>query len=318
MKEAVAHGLVVKSTGSWQTVLSDNGDTVLCKVKGNLRLRGLRSTNPVAVGDGVSFVVGANNGVGWICDIDERRNAIIRRSPNLSKQSHILAANIDQAALLFTIARPETTTTFADRFLAAAEAYGVETLVVFNKIDELPPESLAQKEVLRKTYEAAGYRCYDISALDGTGVDALREVLQGKLTLLSGHSGTGKSTLLNRLIPDAHARTAPISEVHGQGMHTTTYSTLYPLDGGGALIDIPGIKGFGTVDFKIAEVSHYFREIFALSHACRYGGCTHTHEPGCAVRDALQQGRLPHSRYASYLSMLKDETESKYREKNIQ
>lgn len=311
------HGLVVRSTGSWYDVLTDAGETVSCKVKGNIRLRGLRSTNPVAVGDGVSLVQREGDSVAFISDIDPRRNAIVRRAANLSKQSHILAANIDQAALLFTVTRPETTTTFADRFLAAAEAYGVPALVVFNKIDDLSPEENELKDGLRLIYEKAGYPCYEISALDGTGLNALTEALGGKLTLLSGHSGSGKTTLLNRLVPEACARTAPISEVHGQGMHTTTYSTLYPFAQDGGLIDIPGIKGFGTFDFKAAEISHYFRDIFALSPDCRYGGCTHTHEPGCAVRQALAEHRLAPTRYASYLSMLNDESDGKYREKDL-
>lgn len=317
MADATMHGLVVRSTGSWYTVLTDSGETISCKVKGNLRLRGLRSTNPVAVGDGVTLVQRPSDEVAFIREIDERRNVIVRRASNLSRQSQILAANIDQAVLLFTVARPETTTIFADRFLASAEAYNVPALVVFNKTDDLTPAERDMKDSLQLVYEAAGYPCYNISALDGTGVDALLEVLQGKISLLSGHSGTGKSTLLNRLVPDASARTAPISEVHGQGMHTTTYSQLYSLPQGGALIDIPGIKGFGTFDFKTAEVSHYFRDIFALSADCRFNGCTHTHEPGCAVREALANHRLAPTRYTSYLSMLSDESESKYREKDM-
>ena len=318
MTSLTAHGLVVKSTGSWQTVLTDSGETIACKVKGNLRLRGMRSTNPVAVGDGVTIVKRPTDEVAFISEIDDRRNAIVRRSPNLSKQSHVLAANIDQAVLLFTVARPETTTTFADRFLAGVEAYGVPALIVFNKVDDLTAEELQQLDALRHIYEAAGYSCYAISALHGTGIAPLSEALSGKLTLLSGHSGSGKSTLLNTLVPEAHARTAPISEVHGQGMHTTTFSTLYRLSDGGAIIDIPGIKGFGTYDFKPAEVCHYFRDIFAVSNACRYGGCTHTHEPGCAVRQAVQDNLIAPSRYASYLSMLGDEGESKYRKKALQ
>ncbi len=313
----MAHGLVIKSTGSWYTVLTDNGETVPCKVKGNLRLRKIRSTNPVAVGDGVSLVKRDNDEVAFITEIDERRNAIVRRASNLSKQSQILAANIDQAALLFTVTRPETTTTFADRFLAGAEAYGVPAIVVFNKIDDLSDEEKQTLSDLQCIYQTAGYETYCISALNGTGTDELLQALQGKLTLLSGHSGSGKSTLLNTLIPEAQAQTAPISKVHGQGMHTTTHSTLYPLPQGGGLIDIPGIKGFGTFDFKPSEVSHYFRDIFALSPNCRFGGCTHTHEPGCAVRQALEEYRLAPSRYISYLSMLGDESENKYREKDF-
>ncbi len=306
------HGTVIRNTGYQYTVRTDDGRTVDCKVKGNFRLRGIRSTNPVAVGDGVT--IRENGGdVAFITEIDERRNYIIRKASNLSKQSHILAANLDLAVLVVTVARPETSTTFIDRFLASAEAYRVPVVLAFNKIDEFNAEERAMAEILMELYAEVGYACYAISALSGEGVEALLGEMQGRTTLLSGHSGVGKSTLLNLLVPDAHVRTAEISEVHGTGMHTTTFSELYSLPGGGDVIDIPGIKGFGTFNMEPEEVAHYFRDIFRISEDCRFGNCTHIHEPGCAVLAALDEGRLAPSRYTSYLSMLEDKEEGKYR-----
>lgn len=310
------HGTVIKSTGSWYLVRTDDGRAVECKVKGNFRLRGIRSTNPVAVGDGVTIKEqSAEAGeAAFITEIDERRNYIIRKASNLSKQSHILAANVDLALLIVTIARPETSTTFIDRFLASAEAYRVPVCIAFNKTDDLTP---AEQEVLHywhSLYTDIGYPCFCISALKDEGIAPLREMLTGKTTLLAGHSGVGKSTLLNLLIPKAHVRTAQISDAHGTGMHTTTFSELFELPGGGgALIDIPGVKGFGTFNMEPEEVAHYFRDIFRISADCRFSNCTHTHEPGCAVLQALQDHRLAPSRYASYLSMMDDKEEGKYR-----
>lgn len=292
---------------------TDAGERVECKVKGSFRLRGIRSTNPVAVGDGVTISGGADGGTAYITEIDERRNYIVRKASNLSKQSHILAANVDLALLLVTVARPETSPTFIDRFLASAEAYRVPACLVFNKTDALGEEEKETAAYLRHVYEDIGYKCYAVSALDGTGTDVLPGLLTGKTTLLAGNSGVGKSTLLNRLIPGAGARTAAISEAHGTGMHTTTFSELYELPGGGALIDIPGVKGFGTFNMEPREVSHYFRDIFRLSADCRFSDCTHTHEPGCAVLQALDELRLAPTRYASYLSMMDDKDEDKYR-----
>lgn len=307
------HGIVIKTTGSRYHVRTDDGRMVECKVKGNFRLRGIRSTNPVAVGDGVT--VGDTDGqdVAYITEIDERRNYIVRKASNLSKQSHILAANVDLALLVVTVARPETSTTFIDRFCASAEAYRVPVCIAFNKTDNLTADERETMDYLMAVYSDIGYGCFGVSALKNEGMDALHEVLTGKVTLLAGHSGVGKSTLLNRLIPEAHARTARISEAHGTGMHTTTYSELYELPQGGALIDIPGIKGFGTFNMEPEEVAHYFRDIFAISADCRFSNCTHTHEPGCAVLKALEEHRLAPSRYASYLSMLDDKNEGKYR-----
>ena len=292
---------------------TDEGCLVDCKVKGNFRLRGIRSTNPVAVGDGVTITEPHNGQPAYIKELDDRRNYIIRKASNLSKQSHILAANVDLALLVVTVARPETSTTFIDRFLASAEAYRVPVCIAFNKTDDLLPDERERLELLCHTYRSIGYDCHCISALKATGTDALRQLLQGKTTLLAGHSGVGKSTLLNLLVPGANARTAHVSEAHGTGMHTTTYSELYELQDGGALIDIPGIKGFGTFNMEPEEVAHYFRDIFRLSADCRFSNCTHTHEPGCAVLDALENLRLAPSRYASYLSMLEDKEEGKYR-----
>lgn len=306
------HGTVVRSTGSHYEVRTDDGQLLPCRVKGNFRLRGIRSTNPVAVGDGVTVVPSAADAA-FIVEIDERRNYIIRKASNLSKQSHILAANVDRALLLVTVARPETSTTFIDRFLASAEAYRVPVLLGFNKADDLSPDEQTRAAELQALYTGIGYECFSLSARLGTGIEALRTCLQSGITLLAGHSGVGKSTLLNLLVPGAHARTAEISAVHGTGMHTTTFSELYTMPGGGSLIDIPGIKGFGTFDMDEGEVSHYFREIFHTAADCRFSNCTHTREPGCAVLEAVEQGRIALSRYASYLSMLEDKDEGKYR-----
>lgn len=307
------HGTVIKSTGSWYLVRTDDGREVECKVKGNFRLRGIRSTNPVAVGDGVEIIEDGGNAA-FIAEVDERRNYIVRKASNLSKQSHILAANIDMAFLLVTLQRPETSTTFIDRFLATAEAYRVPVTIVFNKMDTLTGEEREQVAYLRYIYEAMDYPVLTISALENQGVDELQKLMQDKVCLLAGNSGVGKSTLLNRLVPSAAAKTAAVSESHGTGMHTTTYSELFPLPFGGSLIDIPGIKGFGTFNMEPEEMAHYFRDLFVMSAACRFNNCTHQQEPGCAVLKGLEEGSIAPSRYASYLSMLEDKEEGKYRD----
>ena len=305
-------GLVIKNTGSWYTVRTDDGQLIESKVKGNFRLKGIRSTNPIAVGDRVSLILNSE-GTAFITEIEDRRNYIIRKSINLSKQSHIIAANVDQALLLVTVTHPQTSTTFIDRFLASAEAYRVPVILVFNKTDILDTEALHLQQMLITLYENIGYECRSISAETGDGVDSLRRLLVGKITLLSGNSGVGKSTLINRLIPGVNLRTAEISDAHQTGQHTTTFSEMIPM-GSGWLIDTPGIKGFGTFDMEPEELTGYFRDIFQFSKECRFSNCTHTHEPGCAVLQAIENHYIAQSRYQSYLSMLNDKDESKYRE----
>ena len=319
-------GLVIKNTGSWYTVLTDDGQLLDCKVKGNFRIKGIRSTNPVAVGDRVTLsspsTGGGQEGVCWITEIEDRRNYIIRKSINLSKQSHILAANVDQALLVVTIAKPQTSTTFIDRFLASAEAYRVPVILVFNKTDLLSADEQHLQQMMVQLYETIGYECRTISAETGQGVEELRPLLEGKITLLSGNSGVGKSTLINRLVPHANQRVADISDAHQTGMHTTTFSEMIPLVDHSSfliphssfLIDTPGIKGFGTFDMEREELTSYFREIFEFSKQCRFSDCTHTHEPGCAVLKAVEDHYIAQSRYQSYLSMLDDKDENKYRE----
>lgn len=312
----------------------DDGTDAECRIKGNFRIRGIRSTNPVAVGDyvevqrdNVPCTKDISQSTSWITDVCERRNYIIRKSTNLSKESHILAANIDQVALIITINHPVTSTTFIDRFLATCEAYRVPALLIFNKIDLLTEEELAHLADLRSLYQSIGYETMEMSAISIQPSDIL-PLLAGKVTLLSGNSGVGKSTLLNALFGREVTRTGKISDAHDKGMHTTTFSEMYELDvrrddvrctkddvrcTKGWIIDTPGIKGFGTIDFEREEVSHFFPEIFRIARECRFGNCTHTNEPGCAVQEAVIRGEIAESRYESYLSLLGDCDESKYR-----
>jgi len=306
-------GLVIKNTGSWYVVRTDGGQLFDCKVKGNFRLKGIRSTNPIAVGDYVTITPGPDGKTALIDSIQDRRNYIIRKASNLSKQSHIIAANVDLAALVVTISHPETSTTFIDRFLASAEAYRIPVLIIFNKVDLYDEEELHYLEQMMYLYNSIGYECLSCSATLLTGIPEIQKALANKTALLSGNSGVGKSTLLNVLVPEAAARTAEISDAHDMGMHTTTFSEMFDLPGGGTIIDTPGIKGFGTFDMEREEVAHYFREIFQIGQQCRFNNCTHTHEPGCAVLEAVEDHRIAQSRFSSYLSMLEDKNESKYR-----
>jgi len=314
-------GLVIKNTGSWYTVLTDDGRTIDSKIKGNFRLKGIRSTNPVAVGDRVRISLTESSGdeaTAFITEIEDRKNYVIRKASNLSKQSHILAANVDQVFLIVTVNYPETSTTFIDRFLASAEAYRIPVVLIFNKTDLLSPEELHYQEMMVTLYENIGYQCLQISAIetrpDASCDERLEELLKDKITLFSGNSGVGKSTLLNKLIPGVELRTAEISDAHNTGMHTTTFSEMLRLPFGGWAIDTPGIKGFGTFDMEPEELSGYFRDIFHFAKDCRFSNCTHTHEPGCAVLKAVEDHYIAQSRYQSYLSMLEDKDESKYRE----
>ena len=306
-------GLVIKNTGSWYTVKTDDGTIVDSKIKGNFRLKGIRSTNPVAVGDRVE-IIRNQEGTAFINAIEDRRNYIIRKSQNLSKQSHIIAANVDQAFLIVTVNYPQTSTTFIDRFLASAEAYSVPVTLVFNKTDLLGEEERHYQDMMMTLYDTVGYKCVAISAETGEGVEALLPMLHDKITVLSGNSGVGKSTLINRILPDVNLRTAEISDTHNTGMHTTTFSEMLELPQGGYIIDTPGIKGFGTFNMEPEEITSYFKEIFKFSKDCRFNNCTHTHEPGCAVLKAVEDHYIAASRYQSYLSMLNDKEENKYRE----
>lgn len=304
----VDYNLVIRNTGSRYVVLTPDGREIQCAAKGNFRIKGLRTTNPVAVGDHVEIRLGATPGEAFITKVLPRANYIIRRASNLSKESHILAANIDQALLVVTLFHPVTSTTFIDRFLATAEAYGVHAVIVVNKTDLIAPDTDESEylDAFSYLYRSIGYDVVGVSARTGEGIGQLRAILAGKITLLSGNSGVGKTTLINELIPGLDLRTGQISDIHGTGMHTTTFSEMFPLPSGGYVIDTPGVKGFGTIDMDQREISHYFPEIFAIGRQCRFGDCTHTGEPGCAVREALEQSHISQSRYASYLSIMED------------
>lgn len=301
--------IVVKSTGSWYIVRLEDGRSVECRIRGKFRMEGIRTTNPVAVGDVVQVEENQDGYV--ITAIDKRKNYIIRKSTNLSKESHILASNVDQALLIVTVNHPVTSTVFIDRFLASAEAYNIPVVLLFNKSDLYDEEDRALYGGLSSIYEKIGYPCYEVSALTGKNIPLVRQLLKDKITVLSGLSGVGKSSLINRLEPGLELKTAVISDAHDSGKHTTTFAEMFCLSGGGYLIDTPGIRSFGTVGMKKEEISHFFPEIFAKASECRFYNCTHTHEPGCAVIEAVGQDEISESRYASYLSML--EESGKYR-----
>lgn len=308
------NGLVIKNTGSWYVVKTEDGTEINCKIKGNFRLKGIRTTNPVAVGDNVTILPNSD-GSAFITAIEPRRNYIIRRASNLSKEAHIIGANIDQAILIVTLFQPQTSTTFIDRFLATAEAYRVPAVIVINKIDLLTAdEDTEYLEAITYLYRSIGYKVMTVSATTGDGIEELKTLLNGKISLFSGNSGVGKSSIINQLIPDLNLRTAEISTTHNTGMHTTTFSEMFSMpDDNGYIIDTPGVKGFGTIDFNEYEVAHYFPEIFEISQDCKYGNCTHIHEPGCAVLKALNDNIISQSRYTSYLSILDDLNPDKYR-----
>lgn len=299
-------GVVVRATGSWYDVLHD-GESFHCRIRGKLRLRGIRSTNPVVVGDEV--VCDADESGDYIiCDIAPRRNYVIRRASNLSKESHIIAANIDQALLMVTLRSPETATEFVDRFLVTCEAYKVPVTILLSKIDLQDAEAVAE---FRAVYESAGYQVLEVSTTDSVGIEHIKEFLAGRTTLISGNSGVGKSTLIRTIDPALDIRTGELSDSHHKGRHTTTFSTMYPLAGGGAVIDTPGIKGFGLIDIDDAELWHYFPEMMRVAPECRFYNCTHTHEPGCAVIAAVEEGEITYARYESYLKILDED--DKYR-----
>ncbi|GHT39196.1 putative ribosome biogenesis GTPase RsgA 2 [Bacteroidia bacterium] len=307
-------GLIIKNTGSSFLVKAESGELIEAKLKGNFRLKDIQSTNPVAIGDFVGLELNAE-GTAFIREIDDRRNYIVRRSSNLSKQSHILAANLDQVFLIVTVNHPVTSTTFIDRFLATAEAYRIPAALVFNKIDCINTDEQEYMHALIRLYKTIGYPCYQVSATEDADVrERFIAPLQNKTTLFSGHSGVGKSTLINRLIPGGAQKTRAISDYHNKGMHTTTFSEMLTLPDGGYIIDTPGIKGFGVFDMEDAEIAHYFPEIFKFSHACKYNNCTHRQEPGCAVKQAVTEHFISESRYKSYLNILEDKNENKYRE----
>jgi len=297
-------GLVVRSTGSWYSVKAEDGNTYECKLKGRFKIKGIRTTNPIAVGDYVSFEWKDDKKIGLIHTIKDRKNYIIRKSVNLSKKSHIIASNIDQAILVITLAKPRTSTGFIDRFLITTEAYHIPAILVFNKIDLYDEQLLLAKEELKSIYTKIGYTCLDVSATEGINLDKLKKIMKGKTSLFSGHSGVGKSALINALDPGKNIRVGDLSEAHAKGMHTTTFAEMHSLDFGAYIIDSPGIKEFGLIDFEKQELSHYFPEMAARLHACKFNNCTHEHEPECAIIEAVRNGEIAFSRYENYIKIL--------------
>jgi len=305
-------GIVIKSTGSWYAVRLTDGELIQSRIKGKFRLKGIKSTNPIAVGDHVTLKM-EEDGTGVISAIDKRRNYIIRKSVNLSKRSHIIAANVDQAILIVTLSQPKTFTAFIDRFLVSAEAYHIPTVIVFNKLDIYSKEEKEELSFLRFVYESVGYQCLEVSATAAINIDSLKEVMKDKVSVISGHSGVGKTTLLNTIEPTLDLKTSEISEMHLQGKHTTTFAEMFELHFGGYLIDTPGIKAFGLIDFKKEELSHYFLEMRGLLNNCHFNNCVHINEPKCAVKDALENNEISAFRYKNYLSIYSDDEDENYR-----
>ena len=303
-------GIVTKSTGSWYTIYTKDGKKVDCRLKGKFRIKGIKSTNPVAVGDQVNFEYEEGKETGVINQIFERKNYIIRKSVNLSKQTHIIAANIDIAFLLVTIDNPPTFTGFIDRFLATAEAYSISTVILFNKIDMYDANLLAKKTILTKLYTAIGYTCIDVSATKNINLEQVIHLMKGNITMFSGHSGVGKSTLINAIEPSLNLKTSEISKQHKQGLHTTTFAEMFELSFGGFIIDTPGIKGFGVVDFEPSEITDYFPEFFKLKSNCKFNNCMHINEPSCAIKEAVEDNKIAFSRYKSYLQMVEGDEEN--------
>lgn len=305
-------GTVYKSTGSWYVVKDQNGIFYNCRIKGKFRIKGIKSTNPIAVGDTVDFELenSSDETYGVIHTIHDRKNYIVRKSVNLSKQTHIIASNIDVVFLLVTINNPTTTTSFIDRFLVTAEAYGIEAILVFNKIDTLNETSLEEQLYLQAIYSEIGYQCLRVSAKEGKGIETLKDLMRNRVSMFSGHSGVGKSTLVNALDSNLNLKTAEISEQHQQGQHTTTFAEMFDLEFGAKIIDTPGIRGFGIVDMKPEEIGDYFPEFFALKDQCKFNNCLHKEEPKCAVKEALDNDEIPWSRYQSYLQILEGDEET--------
>jgi len=307
-------GVVIKSTGSWYSVRIENGKQIEARMKGKFRLKGIRTTNPIAVGDNVTLSK-EEDGTAVISEIAERKNYIIRKSINLSKRSHIIAANIDQAILVVTLTQPKTYTAFIDRFIVTAEAYHIPTVILFNKIDLYSAEEKKELDFLKNTYENIGYQCLTISATKNENMAAVKKLMKDKVSMISGHSGVGKTTLLNTIEPDLNLKTNTISEIHKAGKHTTTFAEMFELSFGGYLIDTPGIKAFGLIDFDKAELSHYFLEMRERLSKCQFNNCLHINEPKCAVKDALANQEIEEFRYLNYLSMYNDDEEENYRPK---
>ncbi|MEM7483724.1 MAG: ribosome small subunit-dependent GTPase A [Bacteroidota bacterium] len=305
-------GTVYKSTGSWYTVKSEEGDFYECRIKGKFRIKGIKSTNPVAVGDEVVFELEeiGDETVAVITEITNRKNYIIRKSVNLSKQTHIIAANLDQVFLLVTLSSPQTFTSFIDRFLVTAEAYEIPVVILFNKMDAYYENEMGEVKHLAALYESVGYQCIEISAADGTNIDPVKKLMVDKTSMFSGHSGVGKSTLINAIEPGLELKTAEISEQHLQGQHTTTFAEMYDLSFGARIIDTPGIKGFGIVDMEQDEIGDYFPEFFKLKSKCKFNNCLHLDEPKCAVKEALKNDEISWSRYRSYVQMITGEDEN--------